>query len=276
MLTACTCAALLAQRCAPTLPCPPASWQLAAGIPLCRHFPAGCDGLAYAYGCVRSLTACAWCMCGGSVLMHMHAVQVLRAVQAEAAGLAAHASVDADQADSSATVACERPLGYSGSGDTGTGSMDAGMRGSGEAGGRRWFSMFARRSSTRTSSEGVPGAPSSAPVLASMHGEEPAAGALIGMSSDIAQRRVGTQAVFNPTAHVNEDDAQFLRSAPALSNVSATDPPLEEIREPAQPSGSPALARTSELADISGSGTQSSLSLPIDKRQVLPSAQKRS
>lgn len=212
--------------------------------------------------------------------MRMHAVQVLRAVQAKAAGaaFAAHVPVDVDTADSSAPIAVERSLGHSGSGDGGTGSggVDPGMRGSGEAGSRGWFSMFARRGSTRTSDEVAHVAPVSAPVLASMHGEEPIAGALIGMSSDIAQRRVGTQAVFNPTAHVNKDDAQFLRSTPAISNVSIVEPPLEEIREPAQPSGSPALARTSELADISGSGTQSSLSLPIDKRQVLPSAQKRS
>lgn len=186
---------------------------------------------------------------------------------------------DADTPECSATVAFDRATTHSPTGDAlgGHGSMEPSGGLGGDGSGRRWFSMFARRASTmRASSEGALGAPASAPVLASMHGGAAVPGALIGMSNDVAQRRIGTQAVFNPAAHVNEDDAEFLRSTPALSNGSAGgDSPLEEIREPAQPSGSPALARTSELADISGSGTQSSLSLPIDKRQVLPNLQTR-
>ena len=216
-------------------------------------------------------------------------VQVQRAVQASRPAQAGGPDMDAppppppppadaEPSEYSATVAIDRTsFSRSPPNDVGHG-RDNGSHGGGihaEAAGRRWFSMFARRTaSMRTSSsEGVL-LTSSAPVLGSMHADEPAAGALIGMSSDVAQRRVGTQAVFNPSAHVNEDDAQFLRGTPALS-AGSVEVPLEEIREAAQPSGSPGLARSSELADISGSGTQSSLSLPIDKRQVLPSTQKR-
>jgi hypothetical protein len=39
---------------------------------------------------------------------------------------------------------------------------------------------------------------------------------LIHLSLEAAQRRVGTQAVFNPSAQLTEDDAEFLRGAPGL------------------------------------------------------------